>query len=115
MGVPIIMGIYWFTLSYSAACLATKLPIKNFFVQIIIGAALMVGLAGLIQQVAAPLDFWYLNPDSFIQYCLILFVLGLVLQALFQKLNVDNKNPIAIYVYGGLVIFFTGLVMFLSV
>ena len=60
MGVPLVMAFYWFMLAYSAACLAAKLPPKNRLVRAIIGALLMAILAGIVQQVAAPLDFWHL-------------------------------------------------------
>lgn len=114
MEVPLIMPIYWFILSYSTAIIVEKLPLKNQWISINIAAILMTGLSGLIQQVAAPLDFWYLEgTTNLVRYLSLYFGVGLGIQYLFQQLTIDAKNPIAIYVYGGLLVFFLGLLNFL--
>ncbi|BDS10343.1 carotenoid biosynthesis protein [Aureispira anguillae] len=114
LGVPLIMAVYWLVLAYSTACLSAKLPVNNSALKIGTGALLMAGLTGLIQQVATPLDFWSLQGNgSFFRLIGIVFLVGLGLQYLFIRLKVNSKNPIALYVYGGLALFFTGLISFL--
>lgn len=114
LGVPFIMPIYWFVNALSTACLVHKLPLKNPWVLSALGALLMVLLTGFIHQVAPKLDFWSISsPNGFMLLSLSSLVLGFALQYLFIRLKVPSKNPMAVYVYGGLLIFFIGVFSFL--
>jgi putative membrane protein len=114
LGVPLIMPIYWFLSALSTACLVNKLPLKNPWVLSTFGALLMVFLTGIIHQVASALDFWSISSsNSLIRLSLVWFLVGFALQYLFIRLKASAKNPMAIYVYGGLLIFFVGVFSFL--
>lgn len=112
---PLVMGLYWLILTYSSASIATKFPVKNKYALSALGTALMLFLALLIQTPGYNLTFWYYAEDSIpvIRYALVLSVVGFIWQYLFQHFKVDGSNKMSIYVYGGFVIFFVGLWMFL--
>lgn len=112
-GVPLILPLYWWILAYSSGRLAGGLGAQNDFLKILLGATLMAGLAVLIQSVAAPLGFWY--AEATWRYGLSWWLAGVVLQMLWRRWSVADSNAIAGYVYGGLLIFFAGIVLFLKV
>ncbi|WP_052599471.1 hypothetical protein [Aureispira sp. CCB-QB1] len=114
LGIPLVMPIYWLVNAFSTACIIHKSPLKNQWLQIISGALLMTGLTGLIHQVAPKLDFWTIastNGNSL--FFAVVFLWSLVCQYLFARLQVSSKNSMAIYIYGGLLIFFIGVFSFL--
>lgn len=114
VGVPLVLPIYWLVNALSTACLVHKLPLKNPWILSALGALLMVLLTGTIHQVAPKLDFWSISsPNGFLRLSLVWFLFGFALQYLFIHLKVGTKNPMAVYVYGGLLIFFVGLLSFL--
>lgn len=114
LGVPLIMPIYCFVNALSTACLVHKLPLKNPWILSTLGALLMLLLTAFIHQVAPKLDFWSTSsPNDFIGLSFLSFFLGFALQYIFIRLKVSSKNPMAVYVYGGLLIFFIGVFSFL--
>jgi putative membrane protein len=114
LGVPLVMPIYWLVNALSSACLVNKLPLKSPWVLSALGALLMILLTGIIHQVAPRLDFWSISsPNGFLRLSLIGFLFGFALQYLFIRLKISAKNPMAIYVYGGLLTFFVGVFSFL--
>ena len=112
-GVPWVMPLYWWVLAYSSGVLADRLKQSPMVLKVGLGAVLMAGLAVLIQQVAAPLDFW--KVASSWRYGLGWLLGGLVLQWAWQRWKVAQSNAVAVYVYGGLLIFFAGIWLFLKV
>lgn len=113
-GVPLVLPIYWLINALSTACLVHKLPLKNPWILSSFGALLMVLLTAIIHQVAPTLDFWSITSSSGLnRLSLVTFLVGFALQYLFIRLDVSTKNPIAVYVYGGLLIFFVGVFSFL--
>ncbi|MDC0230895.1 carotenoid biosynthesis protein [Aureispira] len=114
-GIPFVIGFYWLILSYSAGNLASKLPIRSFFGKVSAGAILQICLILFILQFASRLDLWHLDPASDeIRYCIVWLLFGFVFQVYYHKLNIEKSNRIASFVYGGLWIFFVGLLMFLK-
>jgi hypothetical protein len=98
----------------STAILAAKLLPKSAIGRVLIGTGLSLGLTILVQQVASRLDFWYLEPTQLWQYALVQGIVIGLLQALFIFWKVSSSNKMAGYIYGGLLIFFVGVVSFLS-
>lgn len=114
LGVPLVLPIYWLVNALSTACLVHKLPLKNPWILSAFGALLMVLLTGFIHQVAPKLNFWSISsPNGLLRLSLVWFLFGFALQYLFIRLKVSAKNPMAVYVYGGLLIFFVGVFSFL--
>ena len=114
MDVPITIGLYWFTLIYSTACLAGKLPVKNVLARTGIGTILMLGLLLLIHPIAQQLGFWEHGSENMILYYGLWTILCFAAHYFFHLKQMDSQNRIAVYVYGGLAIFFSGLLMFLN-
>lgn len=114
VGVPIIMPIYWLIVVASTAVIAGKLLPKNALGRILLGALLTIGLSLLIQQVAVRLDFWYVTTNQLWRYLLVQLIINVFLQYLFIRWRVSSENVIAGYIYGGLLIFFIGVVSFLK-
>lgn len=112
--VPIIMPIYWLVIVGSTAILAAKIRPQNSIGRIIMGTTLSLSLMVLIQQVATRLDFWYLESSLLWQYILVQGLAISLLQYLFVRWRVTKENIIAGYVYGGLFIFFIGIISFLK-
>lgn len=111
-GVAWVMPWYAWVLAYSAGVLSDRLPVAGSVAKVAVGVLLMTGLAVLVHQVAPLLDFWSAVPIG--RYALVWGILGVVLQSAWQRWAVVQQNAIAGFVYGGLLIFFTGVLMFLS-
>lgn len=112
--VPAVLPVYWLVVVGSTAILAAKLLPNNSWGRILLSTALALGLTVLLQQVAAPLDFWFLESGKLVQYILVQSLAVALLQYLFVAWKVSSKNAIAGYVYGGLLIFWVGVVSFLQ-
>ncbi|MGH1335367.1 MAG: hypothetical protein ACRBFS_04505 [Aureispira sp.] len=112
--VPLIMPIYWLIIVSSTAILAAKVWPKNTVGRLFTGVALSLSLTVLIQQVATRLDFWYLEGRLLWQYIVVQGLIIALLHYLFIRWRVASENNIAGYVYGGLLIFFIGVVSFLK-
>jgi|ERR1700744_1863969 len=61
--VPLIIGINWFLLTYSAGVLMDRSRLKSMFFRIITGALLLVLLDVLIEAMAMCLDYWHWAND----------------------------------------------------
>ncbi|MFK7798856.1 MAG: carotenoid biosynthesis protein [Aureispira sp.] len=112
-GVPIILPIYWLIIIGSTAILTAKVVPKSSVGRILIGTGLTLTLTITIQQVANRLNFWVLDPQQLWQYVLVQGVVATLLHFLFVHWKVSSDNRIAGYVYGGLLIFFIGVISFL--
>jgi uncharacterized membrane protein len=56
--VPLMIGVNWLLLTYTAGELVRRLPPMNRLFRALLTASLMVGLDFLIEPVAIQLDFW---------------------------------------------------------
>jgi putative membrane protein len=59
LDVPLIVGVNWFLLAYSAGVLMDRSRLKSMFFRIITGALLLVLLDMLIELMAMRLDYWH--------------------------------------------------------
>lgn len=58
-GVPLIIGINWFLLTYSTGILMQQSRLRSMLLRIIVGAALLTSLDFLIEPVAQKFDYWH--------------------------------------------------------
>ncbi|MDB5143146.1 MAG: hypothetical protein JWQ66_1859 [Mucilaginibacter sp.] len=58
-GVPLIIGVNWFLLIYSAGVLMQRSRIKSMLLRIMSGTLMLVLLDVLIEPVAVRLDYWH--------------------------------------------------------
>jgi putative membrane protein len=57
--IPLIIGVNWFLLIYSAGVLMQRTRIKSMFFRVMIGAAILVLLDLIIEPVAQHFDYWH--------------------------------------------------------
>lgn len=111
--VPLLIGLNWVMLVYCAGAVARKW-FKNYLAAALTGATLMTLLDYLIEPVAMQYDFWtwqnhHIPAFNFVCW----FGLALLLQLLFQKLEIDRTNPLAPLVLLTQTAFFLVLNLFL--
>lgn len=109
-GVPLIMGLYWFNWNYSTAYLSTKLPSKNKLLLSLTGSLMVLLGISLVHVITPDLGLWDTTSWA---YLVLWTSISFLIQYSYHQLEVNAKNSMAIYVYGGMLIFFSGLVMFL--
>lgn len=113
LDVPLLIGINWIIVTYSAGILATYLPVPGF-VRAVAAALLMVGLDICIEPVAVHYDFWSWQYDvipllNFKGW----FVVSLIFQVYFNRVEFSKRNALAPFVYLVQLLFFFSLGMLL--
>jgi len=108
--VPVIIGLNWLMLVYTAGHLVNYLAPTPWWVKALLAAALMVALDYFIEPVAVALDFWswqsgQIPLSNFTGW----FGVALLLQGYFQKSKFFKNNPLAPYVFLLQFLFFISL------
>jgi len=105
-GVPILIGINWAILVYSSAAIAKR--ICPGWVSCSIFAAILMVFLDLIIEISAPrFDFWEFKGGLVpIQNYIGWFVVSLVVQLIFQKLQRSYNYKLAIHIFLAIAIFF---------
>lgn len=94
--VPLVMGLNWLMLIYSAGIIFNKLKI-SFVFKALLGAAALVGLDILIEPMAIHYDFWiWAAPTIPIQNFVAWFIAAFVFLCLFYKLQFIKTNKLAL-------------------
>jgi bisanhydrobacterioruberin hydratase len=103
--VPIIIGINWAMLVMISAAVAKTIPVSRW-IQIILATAFMVILDVLIEPVAIKSDYWIWDGpipfSNFIDW----FLVTIILQAIYFRLNLAEVNKVAIALYFIQLVFF---------
>ena len=110
---PLLIGINWLVLTYSAGIISLKFPVNPIF-KAMLGAMLMLFLDFLIEPAAIRLDFWSweqtsIPPQNYVAWFIISF--GLV--RYFHSQSPFARNPLAWPFYLIQLIFFFILVQVL--
>jgi putative membrane protein len=110
--VPLIIGINWFLLIYSAGTICEKLT-YNKYIKSLIGAGLLVMLDVILEPVAVRYDFWswdmnVIPSQNFIAW----FFVSFLLLFLFYSLNFNKDNKLAKALYIIQFVFFALLLAF---
>ncbi|RYE20986.1 MAG: carotenoid biosynthesis protein [Sphingobacteriaceae bacterium] len=94
--IPLMIGINWFLLIYSASVLTQKLPIKTASLKIIAGAAILVLLDLLIEPVAIRFQYWHWFGNIIpLKNYVCWFLLSAVFIWLFRVFNFRTQNWVA--------------------
>jgi putative membrane protein len=95
-GVPLIMTVNWFLLTYSASVLMQRSRLKSMLFRIIIGALLLTLLDLLIEPVAVRLDYWHWtdNVIPFKNY-LSWFLAGVVMLFIYELFRFKYQRVVA--------------------
>ncbi|CAA9291037.1 MAG: Carotenoid biosynthesis protein [uncultured Adhaeribacter sp.] len=107
--VPVLIGLNWLMLVYSAGHLVNFLPVPGW-VKAVLAAILMVALDYFIEPVAVHLDFWqwqngHIPLSNFIGW----LGVALVLQFYFQYSRFPKNNQLAPFVFLLQFLFFAAL------
>jgi uncharacterized membrane protein len=109
LGVPLMIGVNWLMLTYTAGILARYLPIPDFG-RAIVAALLMVGLDICLEPMAVRYDFWQWRFDVIpLQNFKGWFIVSLILQVFFNRTDFVKQNALAPFVYLVQLLFFFGL------
>lgn len=104
-GVPYVIGLNWLMLVLSAGSIVFHIKV-NWFLKGLVGAALMVGLDVLIEQVAPALLFWEFSGDVPTYNYISWFMIALPLFWIGFKWKIIGKSNTAVNIYVILLVFF---------
>ena len=108
--VPLIIGVNWFLLIYSAGVLMQRSRIKSMLLRVLTGALILVLLDWLIEPVAMHLDYWHwaggiIPPSNY--YCW--FFVSAFMLVLFEKFHFKKQGIVGPVLLGTQFIFFITL------
>ncbi len=112
MGVPLVIGINWFVLSYCFAELANRTAAPPW-AKVVLASAAMVGLDALIEPVAIMLDYWQWADDqiptmNFLGW----FAVSVVIQTIGRYSLGEFRNGFTIYLIISQIIYFCLILFF---
>lgn len=95
-GVPLIISINWFLLTYSAGVLMQRFRLYIIF-KVILGAAILVLLDLLIEPVAIRFDYWHWATTAVpLMNYICWFALGCIMLMIFEIFHFKKQNTAAI-------------------
>jgi putative membrane protein len=109
LGVPVITGINWFLLTYSAGVLMQHSRLKNAVFRVLAGAFLLVLLDLLIEPVAIKFDYWqWAGSIPFKNYAC-WFLASSIMLAIFELFRFKKQSIVAVVFLATQFIFFAFL------
>lgn len=97
-GVPFIIGLNWVMLTIISASVIQLLK-THWLLKAILAALLMLVLDLLIEPVAIKSDYWSWNDEIPISNFVTWFIIAVVLQWVYFKFKLAEKNKVAISLY----------------
>ena len=110
-GVPYLIGLYWALLTLATYSVAHQW-VRPSWARWILAALLMTGLDYLLEQWAPQFDYWAFDPKPPIQNYLSWFMLGLILQILWDRWGKKENYTISLHILLAQIFFFSGLYFF---
>ena len=96
LDVPLIVGVNWFLLTYSASVLMQRSRLKSMFLRIIIGSLILVVLDLLIEPVAVRLDYWHWAGDVIpLKNYLSWFLASVVMLSVYELFRFKYQSVVA--------------------
>jgi putative membrane protein len=96
--VPLMIGVNWFFLTYSAA-IVTKGLFKNQSLQVLIGASMVTFYDFVMEPVAMYTHMWNWQSHTIpIKNYVMWFILSALFIFIFSKFGTKNKNPLATHI-----------------
>jgi putative membrane protein len=104
--VPIIIGVNWVMLTLATQSIAQKFSSK-LYISAAIGAALMVSLDILIEQVASKYQFWHWHNNEIpLQNYVAWFIISFFFHGLGSVMKFEKENKIATFIFALQFVFF---------
>ena len=96
LGVPLIAGVNWFLLTYSAGVLMQRSRLKSIAARVLLGSVLLATLDLLIEPVAVRLDYWHWTDHTvpLSNYACWFLISGAML-LLFEVSRFKKQGPVA--------------------
>lgn len=95
LGVPLMIGINWFFLTYSVAVVLTPV-FKSLWIKILLGATMITFYDFVMEPVAVFTGMWnWENRIIPVQNYIMWFILALFFVFLFTRFGRHNRNPLA--------------------
>ncbi len=104
-GVPLIIGVNWAVLTICSCSIIAYLKLNNVL-KALLSAGLMTGLDFLIEPVAIASDYWTWQGDIPAFNYLCWFVISFFVHWVYFKLNLAEKNKVAVALFVILAVFF---------
>ncbi len=93
-GVPLMIGVNWILVVYSAGMLLQRVAVWNKFAAVMAGAGLVSLLDWLIEPVAVRFDYWSWHSNGIpLQNYVAWFLFSCCLLWLFYRLPFNKNNP----------------------
>jgi len=110
-GVPLIIGVNWFLLVYSAGVLMQQARLKSIWLRIIAGALILVLLDVLIEPVAIRFNYWHwveniIPAKNYICW----FLLSALMLFVFEKFGFKKQSMVGVVLLIAQFIFFAVLI-----
>ncbi|WP_245802898.1 carotenoid biosynthesis protein [Cyclobacterium lianum] len=114
MGVPLIIGLNWFLLVYLTGGILHGW-IKSDFLAGAASSLLMVVMDLILEPVAVALDFWeWERNDIPLSNFAGWFFIAFIIQLAYRKTSFGKKNPLNVFIFVNLMLFFSILAIILD-
>ena len=114
MGVPLLIGVNWFFLTYAATLIAGKI-VGNTFVKILLASAMVVVYDFVMEPVAVYTGMWYWTEGKIpTQNYLMWFITAAFFVFLFSRFAKGSRNPLALPILVLQFLFFAALHLFIA-
>jgi putative membrane protein len=114
MGVPLLIGINWFFLTYAATVIAGKM-VKSIWIQMLLASSMVVIYDFVMEPVAVNTGMWYWHDGAIpVQNYLMWFITAAFFVFLFSKFAKGSRNPLALPILVLQFLFFTVLHLFIT-
>lgn len=108
-GIPLIIGVNWFLLIFSAGALMQRTKLRKPAMRIVAGAAILTLLDMLIEPVAVKLDYWrWANSIVPLKNYACWFLIGIIMLWVFELFRFRRLN------YAGPVLLLVQFIFFLA-
>jgi putative membrane protein len=114
MGVPLLIGVNWFFLTYAATLIAGKI-VGNTIVKILLASAMVVVYDFVMEPVAVYTGMWYWTEGKIpTQNYLMWFITAAFFVFLFSRFAKGSRNPLALPILVLQFLFFAALHLFIA-
>jgi putative membrane protein len=94
--IPLIIGVNWFLLIYSAGVLMQRTRIRSILIRVIVGALILVLLDLIIEPVAQHFDYWHwANSTVPLKNYVCWFWVSVVMLFVFEKFGFRKQGIVA--------------------
>ncbi|MDF3078813.1 MAG: carotenoid biosynthesis protein [Sphingobacteriaceae bacterium] len=109
-GVPLLMGVFWVVISYSAGAFVKNFHIKGHTARALYGALFMLLLEILIEPIAIKFNYWdWVSMIVPLQKYAAVFCFGFILLRILYHSPFKKRNPAATMVFIMQVLFYAAL------